>query len=310
MAVTSVKLLNVDAAEADDGTIEYTSVYRVLTDARTDGPRVVLAASGLPKRGDTYSNASESDGAAWCRPRQVSLELSQEESSKSWLVTCPFSAKGQSEDPQKDDKDPIDWQWHCRLDTWTRMEAPDADRNGRPLVNVCNEPFLPPPEVENPDPLIILEKNHPFINLTQWAESQGKVNSTVQWGLSTRSIKLRKWTAEPHWIAPGLMYWKSRLDLEIKFQRWFFQPPNLGFREFAGIDPATGKPMWHEIRDEFWNVLARPVALDQNGEQLPAGAAALFFDQAGGPLQKFELEDEYDFSTILPATLPGNFTLS
>lgn len=309
MAVVAVTQLETEASEADDGTISYTSTYRVRTDSRSDGARTALAAGTLPKRGDYYSFGTDIDTTASCRTRSIKHEGVQD-TAKTWLVTLNYSTKGSSQDPgDNQNGEPIDWGWKCNLDTWTRMVAPETDRNGRALVNVNDEPFLPPPENEESDPLVILEKNHPSISLSAWSESQGKVNSVAMWGLqSTRMLKLRKWIANPHWVGPGQMYWKFRFEVEVKFDRYFFQPPNLGFHERVGVDPLTGKPKTRQIKDEFWMPAARPVALDAGGEQLPLGQVALFFDQAAGPLQRFELEDEYDLSTILPATLPGNFT--
>jgi len=269
-----------------------------------------LSAPGLPKRGDTYAFGADSDPFASCRGRTCSFRDANQ-TRKLFVVTSNYSTRGSSQDPGQsgNDTDPINWAWRCRLDTWTRMEAPDFDRNGRPFLNTVDEPFLPPPEKENPDPLIILEKNHLIVDLGVWAEAQGKVNSGVLWGLAARSVKLRKWVADPHWTGNGMMYWSFRMEIEIKFAGWYFQPPNLGHREFTGINPTTGAPIFREFRDEFWHPLARPQPLDMLGQALPAGANPVFFDQAGGLLQRFELEDEYDLSSILPATLPGNFTL-
>lgn len=306
----TAKQLDSERSEGDDGTVTYSVRYRVTTE-RGDGPAIAATASGLPQRGDTYSYGNETDPFASCRNRSIACE-SFNETAKLWIVTCSYSTKGSSQDPGQNGSgtDPINWNWTARLDTWARMEAPDFDRNNRALVNAVWEPFLPPPERENPDPLIILEKNHPTINLTQWAEAQGKVDSVALWGLpANRMVKLRKWTADPHWVGPGFMYWRWKLEVEVKFARWFFQPPNLGHREFVGVNPATGAPIWREIVDENWHPLARPVPLDAIGQKLPAGVDPLFFDQAAGPLRRFELEDEYDLSTILPATLPGNFTI-
>lgn len=311
MAVTDVKFLDATGTETEDGTIGYTSRWQVLTNAMLDGPRTVLAASELPRRGHLYAVPSgESDGVASCRSRSVSL-AGVDETRKRWIVSCEYSSKGSSSNPDDQaggPQNPVDWSWRCSGDTWARMEAPDYDRNGRPFLNTALEPFMPPPENENIDPLIVLEKNHPSLNLTAWNESQGKVNSGIVWELAARKVKLKRWTFQQHWTGGGGMYFSNRLEVEIKFSGYYYQPPNMGHREIVGVDPVTGKPVVRQILDELSVPLSRPVPLDQFGQQLPAGAATLFFDQQAGPLQRFEKEDEYDLSSILPPVLPGNFT--
>lgn len=315
MSVTAVNQIDSTCTESDDGTIEYDVTLEAITDAISDGPRTVLAHASVPKRGATYAFGGDTDGYASCRSRSLSYR-SKDETRRLWAIKLKYSTKGSSQNPTDSaggtPTDPIDWSWKCSGDTWQRLQAPDFDRNGRALANVVGEPFLPPPENELHHPLITLTKNHPTLSLTVWSEAQGKVNSTPTWGLDARRIKLREWRFTEHWIGQDVMYFSNTLVVEIKPDGFFFQPPNMGHREFIGVDPATGKPKHRVIVDDMKIPVARPVSLDAFGSQLPNGSPVLHFDQAAGALQKFELEDEYDFrgNDVLPLTLPGNFIVT
>lgn len=308
MAVTGVHFLQSTCSEAQDGTTTYSAQWLVTTDSRTDSATTVRAAPGLPKRGDIFTDGTATDPYASCRSRTCRLS-DVNETMKKWIVDLEYSSAGSSDNPDNNNQnpsDPIDWSWKVSGDGWQSMEAPEFDRNGRALVNVVNEPFLPPPEREKQQPLILLTKNHRTLDLSAWSSCQGKVNSNTQWGLTSRKVKLRKWSFEQRWIGNGEMYFANRLEVEVKFAGFYFQPPNLGTRELVGIN-LDGTGDYRTLVDDDGYPYSCPMPLDQFGAQLLVGMPTQFFDQAAGALQKFELEDEYDFTNILPPVLPGNF---
>jgi hypothetical protein len=307
MSVVVVQYSESTANEAEDGSITYAAKWLVVTNATTDGPRTVLAASGLPKRGDTFTGGGDTDIYASCRSRSVAL-ASVEDTRKKWIVSLEYSTKGSSQNPQDQSggpQDPIDYTWKLKLNTWSRQIAPDTDQNGRALVNTANEPFLPPPEYEKQHGVVVLTKNNQTHDLIDWAAAIGKVNSVAMWGLGVRCLWLRSWDVDEHWLGNGNMYFANTLAVAIKGDGWYFKPPNMGHRAFV-FDP-TGNKKARVILDELGVPVARPWPLDENGFALHADAVPLHFDQNIGALQKFELEEEYDLTPILPASLPGNF---
>lgn len=307
MAVSSVQIVDITGNEADDGTVTYTTTWQVITTAATDGPSTVFNAASLPKRGDSLSGwGTDFDPNASCRSRSLSL-ASKDDTRRVWHVACNYSTKGSSQSPDDNGGDPIDWKWNLSLGQADRTIAPDKDRNGRAFVNAAKEPFLPPPERELKLPVLHFTKNNPSIPLAAWTEAPGKVNSVAMWGVGVRLFKLASWTAKPHYVSGGRMYWEMALDVEVKWGGHYYQPPNLGHRELA-FDGVAGAVRPRAILDALAIPISRPALLGMFGEALPDGAAPLFFDQAAGPLQKFEIEEEYDLSTILPPVLPGNFT--
>lgn len=307
MSVTDVNYISTQGSESEDGTVEYDVVLEVITNAVTDGAKTVLAYSGVPKRGDLYSYGGDTDPTASCRSRSATTR-DPKETRKLWRVALKYSSKGSSQDPGGNSGgDPVDFSWHLSLGTNSRMVAPDKDRNDRSFVNTAGEPFLPPPEEEEKFPVLRFTKNSPSINLAAFSEAPGKVNSVAMWGAGVRLFKLADWTAEPHFIGPGAMYWSQTFTVEIKWGGHYFQPPNMGHRELV-FDLATAQFKPRAIVDALFIPVSRPVALNELGAQRAPNDPVLFFDQVGGALQKFEIEHEYDLSQILPPVLPGNFT--
>lgn len=307
MSVTAVNYISTQASESEDGNVDYDVVLEAITDAKTDGAKTVLADSRVAKRGDTYAYGGDSDASASCRSRSATLR-DVNAIRRVWRISLKYSSKGSSQDPgQNNGGDPIDFGWHVSLATKSRMIAPEKDRNDRAFVTTSGEPFLPPPEKDERYPVLRFTKNSPSINLAAFSEAPGKVNSVAMWGAGVRIFKLDEWTADPHYIGPGVMYWAQRFDVEIRWGGHYFQPPNLSHRELIGADD-DGNPKFRVMLDEMMHPLARPVAIDANGVRIPHPATTLYFDQVAGPLQKFEIEDEYDLSQILPPVLPGNFT--
>lgn len=307
MSVTAVTYISTQASEAEDGTVDYDVVMEARTDAVTDGAKTVLAHASVPKRGDTYAFGGDSDVAASCRSRSATVR-DVNATRKVWRIALKYSSKGSSQDPgQNNGGDPIDFGWHLSLGTKSRMVAPDKDRNGRAFVNTAGEPFLPPPEKDERYPVLRFTKNATSINLTAFSEAPGKVNSVAMWGAGVRLFKLDEWTADPHYIGPGVMYWAQKFDVEIKWGGHYFQPPNMGHRELV-FNATTAQFEPRAIVDALFIPVSRPMPLNELGAQRSPNDPTLFFDQAAGPLQKFEIEDEYDLSTLLPPVLPGNFT--
>lgn len=312
MTVTAFNFIETTCTEADDGSREYDVTIEAITDAITDGAVTVLSHPSAPRRGNTYVFGSESDQAASCRSRSVRYR-NRGETRKVWTLNAKYSTKGSEQNPTDSNSDggqpdPIDWGWKAAGSTWIKPEAPDKDRNNRPFVNVNAEPFLPPPEKERHNPLLTLTKNQPQINLSKWADAQGKVNSVAMWSLDPRCVKLREWNWVEHWLGNGQMYFANTLVVEINRTGFYYQPPNMGFHERVGVN-ADGTPKTRRIVDERKIPIARPVPLDDAGARALDGAAPLFFDQPGGVLRRFELEDEYDLAgqDILPLVIPGNF---
>jgi hypothetical protein len=310
MSVSSVQAVASDSNRQEDFHRTYTIKFRVITDDVLDGPNTVLDGNGVPRLGDSYAFGNDTDGNATARTFAVKL-MTEKDSRRLWEVTVSYSTQGGTSDKQSggngSGSSPIDWGWRVSGSFFSHMRAPTKDRNGRALVNLVQEPFLPPPEIDDPQLTIVLEKNHPTFSISTWANARGKVNSVAIWGLERRQLKLRAWPFQVHWVSQSFAYTSSRLEFQVNTNPGFYyEPLNCGFRELVGFD-EDGKAKYAVARSDDWVPLSRPRLLDEVGQFANDAADPVFFDQAAGDLQRFELEDEYDFSTFLPPALPGPF---
>jgi len=307
MSVSSISPLYCEGGLNEDLTWEYTAYYRAITTSPNDGPNDIILNASCPQYGDAYTFGNDFNLFAWCRSVNVKLETAKE-SRLSWIVTANYSSKGAPQDPaDKAIQNPADWSWRVSGSFSMQQRAPDKDIDDRALVNAAGEPFLPPPEIEDPQIVLVLEKNTPTIDLSLYADAGGKVNDAAIWGLNARCAKIMQWTFNFAWTAPGQAYVQNRWEVAVKLDGFYFQPLNIGHRAKGDIDPDVGAAKMREATDEFWQPLSRPRLLDQFGDFLADGVNPLFFDQAAGPLQRFKLEDEFDFSQIFPPALPGPF---
>lgn len=307
MSVVSCNSFSSEGGYGEDGVRTYTSQWIVVTNATTDGPPTVIRAGGLPTWGSGYAYQGDTD--LTCRVRSVRVALAEvEKTRKKWLVTVGYSSKGDKKDQDPNEEgDPTNWNWRYSGSFTQFMVAPEKDIDDRPLVNTTKEPFLPPPEIEDGEQLLVLEKNHPTISLTTWVNSRHKVNSVAMWNLGVRCVKLRQWAWAVKYTSPSESYIENTLTVGVRAFGYYYQPLNAGWRENGELD-ANGKRLFNYAKSEEGFPLSRPRLLDENGKFLADAATPTFFDQAAGNLKRFKLEDEYDLSTILPATFPSSVT--
>lgn len=306
MSVQSVAVANVVGNVVEEVHREYTVTYRVITSTRADGPYVVLSSGNLPQRGQFYAYGNDLDVFATCKQIGPARLERGEDSGKVWLVDALFSTKGSNRDPADNPGDPISWAWKVRGSFGSGQRYYTQDANGRAIVNSSDEPFEDVPPVDEPRMMLSLEKNTATLNIDQWSETRGKVNSSSIWGLPARRVKLVQWSWDVQWTGQGAAYVANKFEVEINDEGYYYQPLDQGFRVKMGLN-ADGTFDYAPIfaRGEL---IAKPVNLDGQGAQLLAGQPAVYFDAAAGATQRYELEGEYDFTQIFPAVLPGPIT--
>lgn len=306
MSVSRVDVVNVVGNTVEEVHREYTITYRVITTTRADGPYVVLSAGNLPRRGDFYQYGNDLDIFATCKSIGPARLERAEDTGKAWLVDAVFSTKGSQRDPADNPGDPISWAWKVSGSFGSGQWYPRKDANGRAIANTADEPFEDVPPIDDPRMIISLEKNTASLNIDTWKKTRGKVNSSPLWGLPVRQVKLLQWSWNVQFTGQGAAYISNKFEVEINDEGYYYSPLDQGFREKLGKKP-DGKP-------NYWTVLlngelpTRPVRLDGNGQVLLEGQASVYFDAAAGLTKRYELEGEYDFTTIFPSVLPGPIT--
>jgi hypothetical protein len=304
VSVTNIGFISVSGTDTEDWHRQYDVVAQVTCSSESDGPQTVLngVRSSL-QYGSTFAYGNDSDPYATLRSIRNARRTDKR---KIWQVDLQYSTKGSQRDPADQPGDPLSWAWKVRGSFGSGQKWLTKDRTGRALVNSANEPFEDVPPIDNPLLILALEKNTATIDLDQWAEARGKVNDATLWGLSGRRVRLMQWAWDVAWTGNGQAYIVNKFEVSIDFDGYYYEPLDMGFREIDGIDldgNATYSPML--LKGEL---PSKPLFLNGQGGRLAEGANPIYFDGVGDNPEPFELEDQYDFSTIFPATLPGPIT--
>ena len=170
MAVTSDALLQHQECtcteDTENNSVTYTLVYAVTTDDPMDGPKTVLAAPGLPERGDSYVYGNDEDENARLIERVASRPFDNKR--QYWYVTCSYTDAASDDDESPKDKNgkPVDDPINARKIVnvqYSQLKIPareaiwrensdgsvlaGRDKGERgPVVNTANIAFIPSPE--------------------------------------------------------------------------------------------------------------------------------------------------------------------
>jgi len=176
----------------------YTVRHLVLAGVR-DGPRNVLACSGLPRPGSTWNFMDDVDTTAWCtNVADVNLHEEKEgENSKVWTVDQEFSTIPPDVCFDEELGDPLLAPQKVSISTIKYNEEATYDMFGLPIVNSSHEMVRgPQAEFEASRISIRIEQNVASLGLSLVKTMMNTVNQLPMWGLSARMIKLSDFQAE------------------------------------------------------------------------------------------------------------------
>jgi hypothetical protein len=294
----------------------YTSVYEVLTNDRTDGPGLILQASGIPAHGSAYVWQNSFDDYAFCTRYSVSFP-SLGQTMKKWMVRVthetPKDSKSggrntrqpSSSDPVNGRQSPTDEPWEVSGTFSQFRRAVTKDKDNTPLENTVEEPFVPAIEIDDSRKILTLRKNLPTISLETWVDYSDSVNSNAIWGLQPRQVKLNQWRWQVRFYGPGYAYVENEWEFHISWDRnqagdmigWTHEILNEGYRQL--VNAASNNP---EVRYEEITIkdqpLSKPALLDSDGVLMQHGATPYY--------NQFKIYKERDFASLgLPDPLPG-----
>lgn len=170
MSAGPASLMNVQRGELTAQGWTQVHTYQVFMTDGTDGPDVVLGASGLPAFGESLAYDPLS------RVSRIT-PIKQEDATNHWHVDVEYSREtaNQQDNQQPPTLRPVKRSASVR---WVQR-ALMQDEEGDPILTSAKTPFNPPIEIQVP---------HPVARFTRWEESfstsiikqyVGKVNSTA-----------------------------------------------------------------------------------------------------------------------------------
>ena len=298
MAVSETKLYDWESAESDDGHVDVTVTWLIITSSITDGPETVRLSASLPAAGDAYLIGADSTAYFYARRAKKAKRASSNPADKRrWYVNQVFStrpltrfgATGPIANPLLEP--PI-----IRGTALKYMRRFTVDRFGNPLLSSSGERYTGP-EVEDDDNNISLSitqnlasANLPLLRsvlrFTPW-------NNGVLWGLPTRTVKFADYDVEKLYVGDGTPYVRQSTKFEIGGD-YIRKVLDEGTLEFIGTNP-NNPTHYARIKDgRGENVKKLP--LDGSGNALTDITSPVYHD--------FELKGDSNLLLLgIPATL-------
>lgn len=234
----------------------YTRTFQVKVSAKSDGPAVVLAATGIPRFGDQYVTGTEIDLGARCVTREY------QETESPYLRRVQVEYSSESPDPTKQDENPllraadIDYSFAKYSKPFTR------DVDGRAVLNSAELPYDPPIERDDTRGILIITRNEPvFLNAIADAY-QDSVNSDAFFGRPAGTWKCQPMRARPAY-ENGVAFIVVTYEFEYRKEGWRVEVLDQGRSGRTFDVGATIKPF-----TDAGTPLTDPVPLDGSGHRL------------------------------------------
>ena len=234
----------------EEGNETYTVLWRVETTSTADGPDVAWTAAGLPIPGSSLAIGNTINPWAFYQGRGDAKLTRVDASRKIWDLTTVFSTKPSRRCQDSRVSDPLLEPHRVKGSFAQVMEEALADKDGNPIQNTVKQRITGPQvQIPRSRPVVELEMNVGWINLTWMAEYADAVNSNVQWGQAVRTIKCTVGPWERVQYGNCYYYFIVRFTFELKADKWDLHLPNLANRvRVTGTDPWQYKA--HKIADE------------------------------------------------------------
>lgn len=309
MVATAARPITSSVGWDKDWNRTYTSVYEVITTDVQDGPITAVQASGIPAYRSPYSWGNDSDPWAFCSEVDAQIR-SVEETSKLWTVTVTHTTRPQFRCADTQIENPLDEPLKLS-GSFVQFQRPtQVDKDGNPIVNSVDEPFVPAIERDDSHDTLNVEFNSPTIDLQLRAEFRDAINSQGLWGLLRWTVKLTQWDWAIAYYGTCNAYVINRMTFLIKYgtgvdSTWIKEVLDAGFRHkincAVGLDPALRMKTNTDAQD---NQIHQPMPLDGSGNpiSIACGDAPVYLS--------WHLYNEKNFADLgLPDPLPGPFTL-
>ncbi len=259
------------------GDVEFTRVFKVLTDSRYDDPVVVLSSPYLPAIGDVYptyagaylldrkANQSDDDGLGWevvCRYTSLNIELRDTPTDRATVWS-----------------DKIEW-----------FDEPiGVDLDGLAIVNSAQEPF---DIITRPVPVLVLTAKKNFVSYSRSADMWpfvGRWNETSFLGEDEGAVLLSDLSNEDT-TENGTTFSARTYTFKVRRDRPFPWKSRVLDQGYMNWDPVNEKQYTAYTLDG--QPLQRPVLLDGSGQTLAIwdGASPVYLD--------FRTRGTADFNTI------------
>jgi hypothetical protein len=201
--------------ETDKGQSEHTRQFRVVTTAATVGDLDVIAAPGIPRRGDVYATGDSTDLGS------IVKEISAEQDSDNprvWIVRVEY---GPPANEREQDQEPNPLLRPAVL-SWGFAKSSRVawrDSKGKPVVNSAGEFFDPPVECDDSRPVLTISRNERSFNPALAISYQDSVNADSFLGFRPGVVKVAGISATNQ-VENNFFYWAVHYEFEFRREGW------------------------------------------------------------------------------------------
>lgn len=305
----------------------YTSKYKVIDNYKSS-PYEIAQAAGIPTYGTYYQWFNDFDLWAFAKsikisePERMENKDGRSEGLAQYIATVVHStvpAEG-STDPsnQQPRENPLDDPPVISGSFSPFFKQVYRDNAGSQIENSAKHPYVPPVEIEDHHLTLNISFNTATIDLSQWADFRGAVNSGAIWGLEERQVKLKRWGWKIQYAGNQFSFIKHDFEFLISFEEtpssagdickgksyankkgFYTVRPNSGMIYYEGGNIDEDHEM--EFKDSQDQPLTTPAPLTCTGDRADPSSNQKW--------NVFVPEKEKDFTSIpeMPNPLPGPF---
>ena len=217
MSATLLGLVDWGGEGSDDGHLDLTATWRVITSSLDDGPVVVASASGLPAIGSTWAIGNDSFITAHCLAGWKVSRFSAEQGTSTyhWTVEQKFSTRPVN--PTQKGGNPLLYEPSVSGSSQQQRKETDRDRHGDLLAATNFQPLKGAARERNfHSPQVNIAMNVVDLDLALYSNAMNKVNDATLWGLSARHILMTAfgWSEE---LYGDHKYYKITMGFEADF---------------------------------------------------------------------------------------------
>jgi len=261
------------------GARTYLRRFLVETTSRTDDQSVVLTSGGLPRLFFPFTTETSTDPVSLCVERVVRQIRG---SNTLWHVDCRYTTDTEESKPDEDPDNPflddptfeLTFQRYQQLPSGTINQTTKEDSvfgSGQKLqnafINSAGEPFENMgalPNIDSSRPVLVIERNEPFLNIPLIIEYQDAVNSDHFFGASPRQCKVGIRANSDR--RGDTKFFTFRYEISFKRETWDVQMLNKGHFSVDGSGDRTIFRFNRNVSAGGFGEAGRVALLDKDGD--------------------------------------------
>jgi hypothetical protein len=267
LAIVSVnELSGATGSENEKNEREYTRLFQVITNSRTDGVSTVRTATGIPRRGDVYATSTESDLSAVCKSVNP---VQDRDNPRVWEVRVTYGPSDIEDDEVAEN--PLERPADISMSFAQFTRVCEKDINGKGIFNSAGYYFDPPPEIDDSRPVLVISRNEAAFNAALAMQYQDAVNSDSFFGASPGQAKIGTITSE-RVIENRFRYWRTTYEIHFRREGWKMAILDRGKRQKA-LNGEEGDVEYIQARNSSGQIMhgayvTDAVPLDGQGREL------------------------------------------